>query len=398
MGEPIRIRMYTVGFGDSFLLFLPTDDGIKKVFIDCGTIKQKKKNIAAIVQTVMKDVTDPDGVARIDLLVLSHRHKDHLSGFLEVAWSDVEVGEVWMPWVESPDDPDARALRREQNATAHAIKKIAALFAGHENAAEIAANALEGASALEIVRAGFAKKVKPRYLPTGSKQVEPVEVRALPGVQVFALGPPRDFAALKEPDPPNEQTLLSGYSIPPDADGPGQKFQPFSFDWVADPGVVLLDEFRFQEAASMTDLFELAAAKLDADINNTSLMLVFCVGKQVLLFPGDAQWGPWELLLQNDEAVDLLKKVTFLKVSHHASHNGSPATLMREVLGLDNNQAGKVHAMISVTQRGSWPIPHHPVLRLMNDKGWPYVSSDETGQKPGFSRSRDLWWEISLPT
>ena len=35
----------------------------------------------------------------------------------------------------------------------------------------------------------------------------------------------------------------------------------------------------------------LAAAALDNALNNTSLMLMFEVGDQYLLFPGDSQWG-----------------------------------------------------------------------------------------------------------
>jgi hypothetical protein len=147
----------------------------------------------------------------------------------------------------------------------------------------------------------------------------------------------------------------------------------------------------------MVGTYELAAAALDADINNTSLILIFRVGDEYLLFPGDAQWGPWELLLADAEATELLGKVTFLKVSHHSSHNGSPATLMRDIIGRANTHGGKFKAMISMTPKGNWPgIPHHPLLKLLDDRGCPYIVSDNFKPTPGFTRNADLWFELTI--
>ena len=66
----INIRMYNVGFGDCFLVTLPTSDGDRKILIDCGSIKKKKKLIEDIAKQVVEDVT-VNGKARIDVLVLS---------------------------------------------------------------------------------------------------------------------------------------------------------------------------------------------------------------------------------------------------------------------------------------------------------------------------------------
>jgi beta-lactamase superfamily II metal-dependent hydrolase len=395
MSDPIRIRMYNVGFGDCFLLFLPTDAGIRKVLIDCGTIKQNKHPIAKIAKQVIADITDQDDVPRIDVLILSHRHKDHLSGFDADAWSKVQVGEVWMPWVESPTDPDARSIRKEQDAAARGLRAVAGLFALGDTVTEIAGNALDGADNLEFVRTGFVKE--PSYLPNGRKAVEEVEAPLLPGIEVFVMGPPRDPDALRHPNPPTEQTLLSGYLDAVQLGQAAQKFQPFGSDWVPDYPNRIFDEAQLQQAASMVDLYELAAAELDADINNTSLILMFKVGRHYLLFPGDAQWGPWEKLFENDNAVELLKKASFIKISHHASHNGSPATLMREILGAENHQQGKVYAMISVTPRGGWPIPHEPVLTLLESRNYPFVRSDVFVPQPQVKKNRDIWYELTLP-
>jgi beta-lactamase superfamily II metal-dependent hydrolase len=121
MNDPIRIRMYNVGFGDCFLLFIPETRGYKKIAIDCGSLKNNGHTIEEIGNQLINDVRDKDGVARIDVLVMSHRHADHISGYTNPKWSEVEVGEVWMPWLESRDDPEAKAIQKRQRAAALAI-------------------------------------------------------------------------------------------------------------------------------------------------------------------------------------------------------------------------------------------------------------------------------------
>jgi hypothetical protein len=86
---------------------------------------------------------------------------------------------------------------------------------------------------------------------------------------------------------------------------------------------------------------EALALNMDSDTNNTSLALALELPDgQVLLFPGDAQVGNW--LSWRDQTYtpavdgpsvtidDLLRRVVFYKVGHHASHN---ATL--RALGLE---------------------------------------------------------------
>jgi len=117
----VRVRMYDVGFGDCFLLFIPTRVGQRKVLIDCGSIAARKKSSKEIVSQIITDVTDEDGKARIDIVVATHRHRDHISGFADRRWTDVEVKEVWMPWTEALDDPQALRIRQAQTRLAAAL-------------------------------------------------------------------------------------------------------------------------------------------------------------------------------------------------------------------------------------------------------------------------------------
>src|SRR6185503_8199823 len=56
-----------------------------------------------------------------DVVVATHRHKDHISGFGNAKWNAVEVKEVWMPWTEDPTDAEGRKIRDIQSALALAL-------------------------------------------------------------------------------------------------------------------------------------------------------------------------------------------------------------------------------------------------------------------------------------
>jgi glyoxylase-like metal-dependent hydrolase (beta-lactamase superfamily II) len=105
----LRVRMYRVGFGDCFLLTFTGDEPPRHVLIDCGSITETEAHVGAVVADVLAACDRPGGAgARIELVVCTHRHRDHVGGFKDPAWKGVEVGEVWMPWTEDPDDLAAR--------------------------------------------------------------------------------------------------------------------------------------------------------------------------------------------------------------------------------------------------------------------------------------------------
>jgi hypothetical protein len=66
---------------------------------------------------------------------------------------------------------------------------------------------------------------------------------------------------------------------------------------------------------------------LDAAMNNTSVILLFEVGKKRLLFPGDAQIENWQYALSKPEVESALAGVNLYKVGHHGSLNATPKTL-----------------------------------------------------------------------
>lgn len=87
---------------------------------------------------------------------------------------------------------------------------------------------------------------------------------------------------------------------------------------------------------------------MDDALNNTSVILLFEIGKKKLLFSGDAQIENWEYALGKKEVRRLLKDVDVYKVGHHGSRNATPKTLWNlfDKRG-DESKPGRLTTIIS---------------------------------------------------
>jgi beta-lactamase superfamily II metal-dependent hydrolase len=394
----VRVRMYDVGFGDCFMLWIPAADRDRKVLVDCGSIAKRVKSIAEIVEKVIEDATEEDGVARIDVVIATHRHRDHVSGFARAAWDNVEVKEVWMPWTENPDDPVARRIRDTQNRLAISLNAAFGALRVSRELADLALNALTNDSAMETLHSGFKSDPERFFLPepangddAAAKRTRHFETTALPNTTVFVLGPSRDDAIIKDMNPPAGESYLN---LVGSTDGLRTAPKAFGSDWAVEhPGFPLsaADEQYIHDIG--TDMEEGLAVSLDSAVNGTSLMLVFKIGRIHLLFPGDAQWGTWRAALDDPDWNRLLSKTRFYKVGHHGSHNATPIEFVEKTLdGID-----KLAAMVSVRPRSNWPhIPRKPLLGALKKRKAKVSRSDQKKQTAPFTRSGDYWVEATI--
>lgn len=392
VGKELTIRMYDVGFGDCFLLSIPQQDEKKiNILFDCGTIKYGRTTISLhdVVSQVINDVkVNSTDTPRIDVIVATHRHKDHISGFDDPLWASVEVGEVWMPWTEKQEDPQAQRIRALHTQMAETL--VNRLFTANMSTSvdeedppslEMARNALSNEGAMQTLYDGFCNETHKRYLPEENAATNYFTTPVLPGVTIHVLGPSRDEKVINEMDPPAGESYLRMINT-----GNNELClhpKPFGKDWVIDK----LDYGMYSEQLysdlptadlksinkSSSGLDENMAALLDTAINGTSLVLVFEIGNATLLFAGDAQWGTWRLALENPNLCRLLEKVNFYKVGHHGSHNATPVKFV------ENLKSQDMAAMISVTQIKKWPmVPKSElILELQKKAGCKIARSDK---------------------
>jgi beta-lactamase superfamily II metal-dependent hydrolase len=419
MSKSVRVRMYNVGFGDCFLLTLPNKQAI---LVDAGFHSQGKGAFSAkeLVDQVIADVTEIAGKPRIDVVIATHRHQDHIFAFNASEWDGVEVGEVWMPWLEDRKNPEATKLWKKQQGFAMQLAAVRGTFG--LSAADLAdvefmlwnagidlggipmdaavAN-WSNKNALDCLHEGFAHRDRPdpRFLPSKTCP-ESFESSMLPGVTVHVLGPPRDAELIEELDPEADGETYRAMALR-SMEASNTVTSPFGEAWLVrddEPGEQL-DQAEIERIESLGRSADavFAAEKVDGMINSTSLVLVMDIGKARLLLPGDAEWGTWRRILATDEARSLLRGATFFKVGHHGSHNATSKTLVEQVL------PKKIPAMIS-TQQGPGRyrnnIPLSELLDALKVRNINYARSDvATGKLPApFRRGNGAKWiDVKLP-
>ena len=235
----VLVRMYGQGLGDCFLLAFPrsrsageaSGDGAARpvyVLIDCGVVggtpdgPQRMQEIVRDIKATTLDTAippDANGKPRghLDLLIISHEHWDHLSGFVQARdeWNEIQVDELWTAWTESDDQSGLpavlkRILAEQQQALAQVADR--ALQFGLDDQYETvlgmmsflsdAATTGQAFSAAPTVRDAFnvAKALVPKAQHV---YCEPGEVRRVPGSDAVAyvLGPPRSDERLSQLNP-----------------------------------------------------------------------------------------------------------------------------------------------------------------------------------------------------
>ncbi len=341
--ERVRVRMYRQGLGDCFLLTFGSGASQRHALIDCGSLGATTTGIK--LAEVVGDIQQQTH-GKLDLLIATHEHHDHVSGFgtQKLLFDAIAVKHVWMAWTEDPTDKLAQKIAKSKQdlgaALATALPALRAAPAG--SAAALAVDAVSGMlgwfGANEQLGADkFSKGVDDAmdYVRTkaGAKVefLKPAELREeawLPGFRIYVLGPPRSEKALQdtgEKGSPDLYSLTNGLRAAAEFAQAGKMYSAFAageqdravrarFDSQIpfdprhrreladrDSRARLLREYDAKAMqwrridhdwlSSTSDL----ALQLDSLTNNTSLALAIerISDGKVLLFPADAQQGNW---------------------------------------------------------------------------------------------------------
>lgn len=352
-----RIRMYRHGLGDCFLItFARPPKPAYNILIDCGVLNVG----AAPMQEMVRHIRDTirqgtgGGKARLDLVVATHEHKDHLSGFNQARAlfnDDFDIGAVWMGWTENLSNAEVKKIK---DAKRKAGVMLAEALKGQRFTSALSPvgldvqRGLQGllafnddvasgriADALEYLKVRGEDAGDLQFLEPGDG---PLPLHGVPDVRVYVLGPPTDPLLLKASEV-TQQTLRDGliYHLARTGDAgvaslaaaarggrtlDDDRFNPFAAEhriprtrtvdgttttqssnpWFAriKPFVDSTYDAPALQWRRIDDDWLAAygqlALDLDNDTNNTSLVLAFefAGSGDVLLFVGDAQVGNWK--------------------------------------------------------------------------------------------------------
>ena len=361
----LTIRMYNVGFGDCFLVTFHYAKQDRHMLIDYGSTAAPKnvrgKYMTAVAQDIQKQCQ-----GKLDILVATHRHRDHISGFATDGdgtgkiIASLKPDSVIQPWTEDPKaktnaltatassytkgKPDAQTLTAHFLGSLEDMHRVAAMAArlsasdprlarsdAGKQLAFLGEDNLKNLSAVQNLM-DLGKGAKAYYVNAGMTLNG-----LLPGVRITVLGPPtlkQSEAIRKErAKDPNEfwqfrsfwaaqrmtaenLSRASGRTLLPAARPLRRNAYPPNARW-------FIEQARRIQADQTLELVR----DLDSVMNNTSVILLFEVGNRKLLFPGDAQIENWSYALSNKKWKTLLEDVNLYKVGHHGSLNATPKSL-----------------------------------------------------------------------
>lgn len=439
----LKVRMYRVGFGDFFLVTVPTSAGNRYILIDCGVFKGTtgKGDLGSIEEAVEDLFTTTSG--QLALVIMTHRHADHIAGFSRAAerFKNFKASMVWMPyWEQFNDAPQNSAASNLQADVSQLALQLAMQFRGRTDvAAQDALAQLSDATgfdfnaaatggkkgggnavALDLLKNHLGANGKNvRYYAHGDKPELPPE---LAGLSAKIYGPPpadaKTFMKLTDLKKNVGQYLDSTKS----SDTGAKAIHPFGPQWCdskhldypradAQGRPIAYEEIEQLVVDAQPDMLATAAAKIDTFLNNQSLVVLFTFAGKNLLFVGDAQAGNWEHWLYQldapindptkagsltEESQQILQTIDFYKVGHHGSTNATPIPVVN-ALGKDHSANGFV-AMCS-TQIGVYgnpdpakgtEVPRAPLIKalgaecaLVRSDSFEITLSDNTKVPPG---------------
>jgi beta-lactamase superfamily II metal-dependent hydrolase len=388
--KELRIRAYNVQFGDAFLItFKEGDDSgqvNRNILIDVGNVNRKEGGPDDIFEPVIKDVLHELGGQPLDLYIMTHEHLDHVQGLHYVEEkifdsSKTQLKDALMTrytWLTGSAHPDYYSTHEK------AKKKHLALQE-HFDAIDAYLNAVMEAGTPIPDLVGF------MWLNNNTNVTKYCVnyLRELAG-KIFYVHRETQLDGKH----PFKELELEIWAPEEDTSDYYGRFQPTNLFLgvkppksgetriVADPippgGV---DAGSFYRLLRIHQGYVDNLLTIDKAANNTSIVLCLKWNNMRFLFTGDAETRSWKTM----NKLGVLKPVNFLKVSHHASHNGTPPKDILEKILPESEKAKPRCAIISTYKNVYNNVPNSDVIRTMEDICSDVIRIDEVaGEGVGY--------------
>lgn len=404
MPEQVVVRVYNIHFGDAILVTVPDRNPstgrvvTRRILIDVGNAPtvagSGEGGSDEVFEAVIGDILDQLDGKPLDLYVMTHEHLDHTQGLffastklpaLDLA-RRLRVRHVWLTASSAPDYytsgkfPDAA---KKKLAFDEMYRRVAAFMASRPTAAtrdlvDLLANndPTKTTQCVEFLRA--LNPAKTHYVHREAKLAGTHPFRE---AKLSVWAPEEDVSDYYGRFQPLDAGAVP---LPPPRGGGGtSRRMPHSADPIPPPGVDV-GAFLGLVTARRNGIVDNLLA-IDKAANNTSIVFALEWRGWRLLFAGDAEVRSWKTM--NREG--MLKPVHFLKVSHHGSHNGTPADDIFEAIlpaaPPDNRQR---QAVISTWEHTYPGIPDAPTSTRLAERATVHSTLD---------RRDEPFFEVTFP-
>jgi beta-lactamase superfamily II metal-dependent hydrolase len=381
MDDQLLVRVYNVGLGDCIYVRVPDKQGARHLLIDCGNKYSDPQRLKAAVAN-LKEIL-PEG--RLDLLVATHAHEDHVKGFDKDLFAGLRIDRLWMSTAMNPEHKQAESARALQGLALQALQSLR--LSPKAGLADWASSmlALSKSGGMDALLEDLPVK-KRLFVHTGTpaKDLKLFNDKA---IQLRVLAPVDDIDGVYLGRETAE--ALKGFQAQLDSSEGTEERAPEA-PAAPQPANVSPEDFELLRN-SLTDQALAFVLKEGELVNNTSVVLLLEWRGRRLLFTGDAEVktsaqgkfqkgkanGSWNVMwhLFQDE---LSKPVDFLKVGHHGSFNATPWTprksggaehpvnaILEGLLPLPAPQPpGERYAVVSTERTSGYPtIPDPDLMR-----------------------------------
>lgn len=454
-----KIRMYRMHeLGDCFLLSFKENEVESHVLIDCGSFRNSNTSSKKFKE-ITKDIRTVVGEKGLDLVVATHQHNDHMSGF-EFAKDDfrsIGINQVFLSWLDDEKDSLALDIGEQHDKVVQRLANVRGILKKDKKLDESIRFALD-----EIVDErsfktdhSFTGKATKFLKEVGDNPIQylrPGQILNVPNIskealRIHVLGPPRDYKTIRSTNPRKGESydrhlndiLFSIDELSNALNDQSSDYNfPFNRKFRKYPSEIAkasktknknpkeidptLEQYKayHKEKWQNIDNDWLAIAKrfalhLNSYTNNTSLVLAFELvqSEKILLFVGDAQagnWRSWDSIEwdQDDHPLDLdtlLRNTVFYKVGHHGSHNSTSKK------ALDKMTHDELVAFIPVNKKDPnlqkkrpWRMPAKNLYKELKKKTkWRIARMDEgkiryrrNNWKPRSLKVRPLYIEYTI--